>query len=424
MATVPLPIAIVTAVVNHGLYDLRHATNRALVWLILSAGLVATYAAVVAICAVLFPQHSGVWVPALAAAAVALVLVAARDALQRRVNRAIYGRQREPYDTELGTLLAGAADIDRGLDATVIELERELDLHNVAVRDVEGRVVSGAPAAGGRQQTIRLFAYANLVGELTFRTPGPTLSTAEDRLVRDLARQLGMALHAKALRDDLQLARERIVFAREEERRRLRRDLHDGIAPSLAALKLKAETARRLLPPGSGAAAERLQEVSAEIRETVTDIRRLVEGLRPPALDELGLGAACLKAVHQLTEDSGIAIVMEGFDRLPPLPAAIEVAAYRIILEAVTNVIRHAHASSCLIAAGAEAESLRLEVTDDGRGMNSSSGQGHGLLTMAERVAELGGDLQLEPSPGFTVRARLPLGAPFTAVTDPIAEEK
>ena len=190
-------------------------------------------------------------------------------------------------------------------------------------------------------------AYGATVGWLTYRPPERQLSAAEQRLVRDLARQLGGALHARLLREDLQRARERLVLAREEERRRLRRDLHDGIGPALAGLTLKTETARALLPPGTDGASRQLHNLSEEIRRTVVDVRRLVEGLRPPALDELGLAGACTQAVERLTAGADLAVSVHASDDLPALPAAVEVAAYRIVVEAVTNTVRHARARRC-----------------------------------------------------------------------------
>ena len=198
--------------------------------------------------------------------------------------------------------------------------------------------------------SIPLLAYGTPVGSLTYRVPGRPPSAAEERLLHDLARQLGGALHARLLSEDLQRARERLVLAREEERRRLRRDLHDGIGPALAGLTLKAETARALLPPGSDGASRQLGDLSEEIRRTVVDVRRLVEGLRPPALDELGLADACAQAVDRLTGGSGLAATVHASDDLPALPAAVEVAAYRIVVEAVTNTVRHACARSCRVS--------------------------------------------------------------------------
>ena len=312
---VPLPIAIAVAILGHGLYDLRRAAQRTLLWLVMSGVVIGIYAAVVIAAAALVPGHHGWWLSAAAAAVAALLLIPLREKLQRGVTRVVYGRWHEPYEVLacLGERLEAAADIDRLLDAAVTELTTGLDLRDLSVRDLDGTVIAGtwstAPdvsadprtAAGPEVASIPLLAYGTAVGSLTYRAPDRPLSTAEERLLRDLARQLGGALHARLLHQDLQRARERLVLAREEERRRLRRDLHDGIGPALAGLTLKTETARALLPPGSDGASRQLHDLSEEIRRTVVDVRRLVEGLRPLALDELGLAGACAQAVERLT---------------------------------------------------------------------------------------------------------------------------
>jgi signal transduction histidine kinase len=436
----PPPVAIAVAILHHGLYDLRRAAYRTLVWLTMSAAVVGIYAAVVLIVAALVPDHHAWWPSALAAALAALLLIPLRDKLQRGVTRVVYGRWHEPYEVlaGLGERLEAAADIDRLLDAAVAELTTGLDLHDVSVRDLDGTVVTGtggtipgtAPAVvpgcavavapgtiadtGPGAASIPLLAYGTAVGSLTYRVPDRPLSAAEERLLHDLARQLGGALHARLLREDLQRARERLVLAREEERRRLRRDLHDGIGPALAGLTLKTETARALLPPGSDGASRQLRDLSEEIRRTVVDVRRLVEGLRPPALDELGLAGACGQAVGRLTAGAGLAASVDACDDLPALPAAVEVAAYRIVVEAVTNTVRHARARHCRVSIARTPAGLAVEVTDDGTGLAEAGQHGHGLAIMRERAEELGGTVTVrDGSPGVTVQARLP------AVTTP-----
>jgi signal transduction histidine kinase len=423
----PLPVAIAVAILHRGLFDLRRAAHRTLVWLTLSAAVVGIYAAVVITVAALVPDHHAWWPSAVAAALAALVLIPLRDKLQRGVTRVVYGRWHEPYEVlaGLGERLEAAADIDRLLDAVVAELSTGLDLRQVSVRDLDGTVVTGtgdaaagsataarpgtAAGAGPGTASIPLLAYGTAVGSLTYRVPDRQLSTAEERLLHDLARQLGSALHARLLREDLQRARERLVLAREEERRRLRRDLHDGIGPALAGLTLKTETARALLPPGSDGASRQLRDLSEEIRRTVVDVRRLVEGLRPPALDELGLVGACAQAVERLTAGSGLAASVDACDDLPALPAAVEVAAYRIVVEAVTNTVRHAQARRCRVAMTLTPTGLAVEVTDDGTGFRAAGQPGHGLAIMRERAEELGGAVTIrDGSPGVTVRARLP----------------
>jgi signal transduction histidine kinase len=413
---VPLPVAIAVATLSHGLYDLRRAAHQTLLWLTMSGTVVGVYAVVVAAAASLAPGQHAWWPPALAAAAAALLLVPLRETVQRAVNRVVYGRWHEPYEVlaGLGERLEAAADVDRLLDAAVTELTAGLDLREVSVRGLDGAAVAGAADAtsASTSTSVPLQAYGATVGRLTYRAPDRQLSAAEQRLVRDLARQLGGALHARLLRQDLQRARERLVLAREEERRRLRRDLHDGIGPALAGLTLKTETAKALLPPGTDAAARQLQGLSEEIRRTVVDVRRLVEGLRPPALDELGLVGACAQAIERLTAAAGLAATVHASDDLPALPAAVEVAAYRIVVEAVTNV-RHARARHCQVSLALASNQLVLTIADDGAGLDTAGQPGSGLAIMRERAEELGGTVTLsDAAPGVIVTARLPVSTP------------
>lgn len=402
----PLPVAIAVAVLSHGLYDLRRAAHRTLLWLAMSGTVVGIYAVVVIAAAALVPSHHGWWPPALAAAVAALLLIPMRDTLQRAVTRIVYGRWHEPYEVlaGLGERLEAAADVDRLVDAAVAELTTGLDLRDVSVRGLDTE-----PATGGGT-SIPLQAYGATVGYLTYTPPDRQLSGAEQRLVRDLARQLGGVLHARLLREDLLRARERLVLAREEERRRLRRDLHDGIGPALAGLTLKTETARALLPPGSAGASRQLHQLGEEIRRTVVDVRRLVEGLRPPALDELGLAGACSQAVDRLAAGAGLAVSLNVSGDLPALPAAVEVAAYRIVVEAVTNVVRHASARRCEVLLLSSAVGLAITVTDDGTGLRTRGDRGNGLAIMRERAEELGGAVTVSgASPGVVVTAMLPV---------------
>jgi signal transduction histidine kinase len=406
----PLPIAIALAILGHGLYDLRHAAHRTLLWLAMSGTVVGTYALVVTVAVALVPDHHGWWPPAAAAAIAALLLIPLRETLQRAVTRIVYGRWHEPYAVlaSLGKRLEAAADVDRLLAAAVTELITGLDLRDVSVRDLDGEAIAGAVARSSPSISIALQAYGATVGSLTYRPPDRQLSTAEQRLVRDLARQLGGALHARLLRDDLQRARERLVVAREEERRRLRRDLHDGIGPALAGLTLKTETAGALLPPGTDGASQQLQGLSDEIRRTVLDVGRLVEGLRPPALDELGLAGACAQAVGRLTAAADLTASVYAPGDMPALPAAVEVAAYRIIVEAVTNTVRHARAHQCQVTLAPGPAALSVTVTDDGSGLAAGC-HGNGLAIMRERAEELGGTVTVsDAAPGVMVQARLP----------------
>jgi signal transduction histidine kinase len=244
------------------------------------------------------------------------------------------------------------------------------------------------------------------------RAPGESFSPADRRLLDDLAREAGVAVHAVRLTMDLQHSRERLVTAREEERRRLRRDLHDGLGPTLASLAQRLDTAGILVPRDPDAAVALLGDLKVQVKATITDIRRLVYALRPPALDELGLVSAIGEHAAYYNESNSLRISLEAPERLPPLPAAVEVAAYRIVLEALTNVARHAHAQTCRIRLDiTEAPALCLEITDDGGGLPTGYRAGVGLTAMRERAVELGGECRIEPGPtrGTRVWARLPL---------------
>jgi signal transduction histidine kinase len=256
------------------------------------------------------------------------------------------------------------------------------------------------------------------IGEfiLAPRARGEDFTPADRRLLEDLARQTEVAAYAVRLTDDLQRARERLVSAREEERRRLRRDLHDGLGPQLSGQALTIDAIRSLLKRDPAAAEELLVDLKAQTRGAAADIRRLVYALRPPALDSLGLVGALHKSAAQCERDGSLRVDVEAPEAIPPLPAAVEVACYRIAEEALTNVVRHAEAQRCALSLAIDEGTLRLEVRDDGRGLpDSRAGEtgraGVGLTTMRERAAELGGRLVVEalPEGGTRVRAELPL---------------
>jgi signal transduction histidine kinase len=247
------------------------------------------------------------------------------------------------------------------------------------------------------------------VGELLLcpRRGEAAFSKADRRLLEDLARQAGVVAYAVRAANEIRRARERLVVAREEERRRLRRDLHDGLGPSLASMALMADAALNLFRENPDRTAELLQEVSSEAKAATWEVRRLVYQLRPPALDELGLVGALHEHVERCR--AGMNISISAPASLEPMPAAVEVAAYRIVQEAVTNVVRHSRAQWCEVKLTANGQ-LLIEVADDGCGIGTAR-LGVGLTSMRERAEELGGMCSVEPrtAGGTLVRAKLPL---------------
>jgi two-component system, NarL family, sensor kinase len=218
-------------------------------------------------------------------------------------------------------------------------------------------------------------------------------------------------LHAVLLSQELQRSRERLVAAREEERRRLRRDLHDGLGPILTAVTLKADAARSVLAAAPDRADGLLAELRGDAKQAIGDLRRIIYDLRPAALDELGLLGALSEQVDRFARQ-GLSVTLQAPPALPTLPAAVEVAAYRIVTEALVNIDRHAQASHATVIVSV-ADGLCLDVQDDGTASTANGDgwrPGIGLVSMAERVAEVGGTLQVGPTPGGgRVQASLPL---------------
>lgn len=208
---------------------------------------------------------------------------------------------------------------------------------------------------------------------------------------------------------ELRESRERLVLAREEERRRLRNDLHDGVGSALAGLALIAGNARKALPNSPEEAMRWVGPLEEGIRNTVADVRRIVDDLRPPALDELGLAGA-LRQRAEATYPG--AVVADGLDGAK-LPAAVEVAAYRIATEALANVARHTNATDVSVTLGVDQVSgaLQLDVVDDGPGLPDRVRAGVGLRSMRERAAEVGGTCEVSrlDEGGTRVRASLPI---------------
>ncbi len=250
------------------------------------------------------------------------------------------------------------------------------------------------------------------IGEITIvpsSTAGPLDESARE-ILADIARRIGPVANVVRMTHDLRRSSERLVLAREEERRRLRRDLHDTIGPTLAALNLRAGAIRGLIRKNPDGAEAEMTQLREQLRSVITDIRRVVYNLRPPALDELGMLSAIREHALQFASQ-GLRVTFDVPDQLPTLPAAVELAAYRIIIEAITNVARHAEAENCTVRLSI-ADNVYIEVMDDGVGLRADQRAGVGISSMRERAGELGGDVIFEsPAAGGTrVLAHLPLG--------------
>jgi signal transduction histidine kinase len=411
----PIPLALVIAIARYRLFRIRIILSRTLIYTALTISIIGIYVVVIGVLGFLFRTSDNLLFSLLATGLIAVIVQPLRERLQRGINQLIYGERDDPYGVmfRLGNRLEGALALDAALPIVVETVSESLRLPYAAIALKQGDSFVIAVAHGtSREHVVRLPIqyHGELVGQLILapRTPGEDFMPADFRLLGQLAQQAGLVAHTVRLAADLQHSREHLVTAREEERRRLRRDLHDGLGPALATMILKLDTARDLLTPGSGPEVM-LHELKTQVQTAIGDIRRLVYELRPPALDELGLVPA-LRAYAAQYNQNGLAIAIEASDELPVLPAAQEVAVYRITLEALTNVARHAGATACHVRLMLN-EALCLEITDDGCGLPAERRIGVGLNSMRERAAELGGDFLIEPAAtgGTRVLVRLPL---------------
>jgi signal transduction histidine kinase len=413
LVSLPLPIAIGVACLQHRLYDLDLVVNRSLTYGGLSVVIAGLYALTVGGVGAMLRNRGAGWLPWVAAGVVAISFAPLRDALQRFANRLTYGQWSQPAEVlaATGRRLTDATDVPGLLQTLTDELGEGLRLRYVEIRDLTGERLAGRGEPVAPPETLTLQAYGAPVGEL--RWEGNGLRVSDRALLGDVAGQLGAVVHHAALLTSLRASQERLVLAREEERRRLRRDLHDGLGPALAGLTLQVDTLRHRLTTGADDDPEEpLLDLRSGIQSTVLDVRRIVEGLRPPALDELGLAEALRQLAARL-EVPGAPEIAVSADVPARLPAAVEVAAYRIVSEAVTNAVKHAAARHVVVRVGVPGSCVVVEVRDDGRGSAAPRDEGVGLVSMRERAVELGGSVLVD-SPGgrgTRVRAELPIGS-------------
>lgn len=445
-----VPFCIAFAMLRYRLWDVVPIINRTLVYGTLTASTLSIYIIVVGALGAVLQTHSNLLLSLMGTGVVAVIFQPLREHVQRGVNRLMYGERDDPSTVlnRLGQRLESTLAADATPMTIVTTLTETLKLPYAAIaltNPFAAPIPEASPdreppssqaateqvpahrqhllatdgydivAAAGLPQPellrLTLVYQSSIIGLLLVapRHPDEPFSPADLRLLTTLAPQVASAVQAARLTLDLQRARERLVAAREEERRRLRRDLHDGLGPALASQVFMVDTILKLLEQDAGAVVPLLRELKAQSQMAMGDVRRLVDGLRPPALDDLGLVGALREqiATYRATE---IEFRFVTPPVLPPLPAAVEVAAYRITQEAMLNTVRHAQARTCLISLSI-GEGLHLSIRDDGRGFSTPLRRGTGLESMRERAAEVGGVCEVVPEAtgGTCVRAWLPL---------------
>ena len=404
-----LPLAIGVAILRSRLFDIELVLSRTVTYGALTVLVVAVYGGVLLVTRAVAGSDDLAGLLGVGVVAVAVHPVHAR--LRRRVDRWVYGDRADPYAAlrRLSDRLAETGDPDQVVRTVTASVAEALRVDRVTVElDRAAEPPASRTDDGTQRVAVPLTHSGRALGRLVVEVPpGRTFSAADRQLLDELARHAAVVVEAVYLDLDLAASRARLVTAREEERRRIRRDLHDGLGPALAAIVLKLDAVGRLAPD----AGDLVSEVRGEARTAIEDVRRLVDDLRPPALDEVGLVAAVRQRAEGLARGcEGLVVEVVGPPVVAPLPAAVEVAAYRIAAEAVTNVVRHAGATRCVVTLEVGG-SVEVTVADNGHQPWDPDRVGVGWASMRERASELGGVCHVarRPGGGTEVRAVLPV---------------
>lgn len=423
LATVPL--LVVGTLVD----ELRRApssteqlSNRRLEWVLFAVGIVVVYTVVVAGFGRLVGGSGPTWLLVAATGAIALAIEPARHRIRGVVDRLVYGSRDDPLGVVKRIVDHVGTDAgDELLPALALSLQRELRFDAIAI-DVAGPQGHWERAASVGVETehlheVTLCQDEEVVGRLVVGwDAAPSMRARDAAVLEQLASPLGLAVSWVRLATELRRSSINIVSAREEERRRLRRDLHDGVGPTLTGVSLGLRTAvrqleRQVTDGGDHPSHALLGRLADEIDGAVHEIKRIVRDLRPTALDQLGLMGAVAEFARKLDDELEMHVSLPA--RPVVLPAAVEVAAYRIVTEALTNVVRHARAERCWVTIEA-ASSVEIDVIDDGVGIDLQKSSGVGLTAMVERAAELGGAVSFvgDVACGTHLNVRLPAVLP------------
>ena len=423
-----IPLSFGFAMLRSRLWDIDVLINRTLVYGVLTVSLALVYVGLIiglqALLRGLIYQDNSVAI-VLSTLVIAALFLPLRQRIQRVINRLMYGERDDPHAvlSRLANRLEATLVPESVLPTIVETVAQALKLPYAAIALKQGDEFVPAASYGLSQDkpfVLPLVYHTETIGQLLLapRAAGEDFTTADRKLLEDIAHQAGAAAHAVQLTADLERSREQLITAREEERRRLRRDLHDGLGSTLAALHLQAGAIRTMMRYDLPAADAELVDLQTEIRSSIADIRRLVYELRPPTLDELGLLGAIRQHAAQYDlpgtpgeSDGYLHVTVEAPEQLPALPAAVEVAAYRIVQEALTNVARHARARTCTVRLSI-ANEFEMEIVDNGVGFPAESCTGVGLLSMRERAVESGGSCRVESTPGHGTRIMVHLPLP------------
>jgi signal transduction histidine kinase len=430
LSFVLIPISIGFAILKHRLYDIDVVINKTLVYGSLAAFITAVYVGIVVGIGTVVGSRRNLALSILATALVAVGFQPARERVQRLANRLVYGKRATPYEVlsefsggmahsvateellpRMARMVAdgtGAAHVDVWLRVGS-DLVRE-----VSWPDPDGAATADPPVVQGDEVTVQGTDGAVAVrhqGELlgvigVTKAAGDAFTSAESKLLEDLASQAGLVLRNVRLIEELRTSRQRLVSAQDEERRRLERNLHDGAQQRLVSIALVLRMAKTVLHPESDARiAERLDQASEQLQLALQELRELARGIHPAILTERGLGPALQSLADRSTVPATLESTLVG-----RMPAPVEASAYFVVSEALANVGKYSKASAVTIRVGSSEGELRFEVSDDGVG-GADPSRGSGLRGLSDRVSAVDGTLAIESPPGRGTRlmVRIPL---------------
>jgi signal transduction histidine kinase len=412
LAICALPIAALTTTLRRVVFDAELVLNRNLTYLLLTALVVLGYAGTVTLLGRVLDDRSTFGLSLLVTGLIAVAFGPLKVSIQRAVETVLLGRRSSPYAAlaSLGRSIDASLTPDAALDGAVRAVAETFRLPYVELRiDVgdESRLVAAAGRPGTPTLEVPLLQHGEPRGSLRLapRSPHERLTARDERLLAEFATHIAGAVEAVRLTEQLRSSRAALVRASEEERRRIRSELHDGIGPVLASTVLAVQRVERHLDPGD-TRRDALAESRQDVQSAIDDIRRLVHGLGPASLAELGLAGALRQRAAALSDPVSIEVTVDD----AVLPVAIEVAAYRLATEAMTNAVRHSGAQTCRVTVAADGRGLTVQVDDDGAGIPADAPAGLGLASMRERAAELGGRVEVASGPGGTrICAWLPI---------------
>jgi signal transduction histidine kinase len=407
-----VPIGVTVAIVRSELFDVRRVFARAVGGILLAVLLGAFFLLLVAALDGLLAGSGGALVAALV---VAVAFEPARRLLQRAVDRLVLGRRAEPaYLIGLvGTGISRAV----GLTEVLRSIADALRLPRLAIRVGETTLAAvGAPSGSTELLPLRYDAAELGTLEVGLDPNAPSIRRDDRRVLELVAPVLAALVRLALVSDELSASRGRLVESAEQERRRVQRDLHDGVASALGGIAFKIEGIRSQVERDPSAAVGLLADVHGDVQRVSAALRDVIDDLTPPELETLGLVPAIRHAATGLrarVRDRELVILIDAPERIT-LPAAVEVAAYRIVLEAIGNAVRHGRPVRVAVSLGLDHGILRVKVEDEGEAGSAVGAwrPGVGLESMRQRTEILGGVFVAGPSPrGGTVDITIPVAA-------------